>query len=81
VAPAIITGFSIVGATVPQEQMTEGLTWITSALGAGISIGSAATGQLAGGWGGRLAFACAASCAAAAALTGCAVAGSRNARR
>jgi MFS family permease len=73
VAPAIITGFSIVGLAVPPAQVTEGLTWVTSAMGTGIAIGSAAAGQFADGWGGRLGFACAACCAAAAALAGYAV--------
>lgn len=73
VAPAVITGFSIVGLAVPEGQVTEGLTWVTSAMGTGISIGSAAAGQLADGWSGRSGFACAAGCATAAALAGYAV--------
>ena len=38
--------------------------------GGGVSIGSAVAGQLAYGWGGRLAFACAAASAAVAVLAG-----------
>jgi MFS family permease len=70
VAPAVIAGFSTVSLAVPADQVTEGLTWMTAALGIGISLGSAAAGQLAGGWGPRAAFGCAAGCAGAAALAG-----------
>jgi hypothetical protein len=73
IAPVLITGFSIPELLVPEGQVTEGLTWVTSAMGTGIAIGSAVAGQLAAGWGGRLAFACAACCAAAAAFAGYAV--------
>jgi hypothetical protein len=49
IAPVLITGFSIAGLLVPEGQVTEGLTWVTSAMGSGIAIGSAAAGQLADG--------------------------------
>ena len=70
VAPAVITGFATAALAVPEGQVTEGLTWITSGIGAGVSIGSAVAGQLAHAWGGRLAFACAAASTAAAVLAG-----------
>jgi hypothetical protein len=74
-APAVITGFATVRLAVKEDQVTEGLTWITAALGGGISLGSVTVGQIAdaqipGGSAGRTAFYCAVCCAGAAALAG-----------
>jgi hypothetical protein len=74
-APAVITGFATVRLAVKENQVTEGLTWITAALGGGISLGSVTVGQIAdahipGGSAGRAAFYCAVGCAGAAALAG-----------
>ena len=73
VAPTLITGFSTAGLAVPAGQLTEGLTWVTAAMGVGISIGSASAGQIVDAWGTRASFGCAACCAGAAVLAGCAV--------
>jgi MFS family permease len=74
VAPTMITGFSIVGRRVPEGQLTEGLAWLTSSMGIGISIGSAVAGAVVDAWGTRAAFTIAACCAAAAILAGVAAA-------
>jgi hypothetical protein len=73
VAPVVISGFSAVRFIVTESQVTEGLTWITSALGCGIALGSAAVGQLANVSGSTGIFGCATCCAGAAALAGYAV--------
>jgi MFS family permease len=70
VAPTMITGFSIVGRRVPEGQLTEGLAWLTSSMGIGISIGSAVAGAVVDTWGTRAAFIVAAGCAAVAILAG-----------
>ena len=46
IAPTLINGNGLVQATVPREQLTEGLTWVGTALGFGISIGSSLAGAL-----------------------------------
>jgi MFS family permease len=79
VAPAMIAGFSIVSRTVPEHQRTEGLTWLTAAVGLGISAGSASVGGIVDRWGTRPAFALAAGCAAAAILAAAAVRARRTA--
>jgi MFS family permease len=70
VAPAMIAGFSIVTLSVPEPQLTEGLAWLTSSMGIGISIGSAVAGDAVDRWGTRAAFIVAACCAALAILAG-----------
>jgi MFS family permease len=45
-APTLICGYSIVGTTVPPHHLTEGLTWMTTAAGLGIALGSAAAGRM-----------------------------------
>jgi hypothetical protein len=70
VSPAFITGFSAVGLAVPEGRLTEGLTWVTTAMGAGISIGSATAGQIVDACGTRVCFGCAACCTSAAVLAG-----------
>jgi MFS family permease len=69
VAPVMIAGFSIVSRSVPSHQLTEGLTWLTAAVGLGISIRSATVGGVVDAWGTRPA----AGCAGAAVLAGGAV--------
>jgi predicted MFS family arabinose efflux permease len=77
VAPTIISGFMTADALGAQERRAEGLTWITAAMGLGISIGSALAGQVIDTWGTRTAFGCAAGCAALAAIS----AGTASAKR
>ncbi|MEV0606509.1 MFS transporter [Polymorphospora rubra] len=69
-APAFIDGFSIAGRAVAAHHRTEGLTWLTTAAGIGISVGSATAGVLVDTRGTTAAFALATGCAATAALAG-----------
>ena len=46
IAPTLITGNALVQAIVPRERLTEGLTWIGTALGVGVAGGSAVAGPL-----------------------------------
>jgi hypothetical protein len=70
IAPTMIAAYSIVSRIVPERQLTEGLTWVTSSLGIGISAGSAASGAVVDMWGTRAAFAAASCCAGAAIIIG-----------
>ena len=70
VAPTMIAAFSIISRIVPERQLTEGLTWLTSSLGIGISAGSAVSGAVADRWGTRAAFTVASCCAGAAMMAG-----------
>jgi hypothetical protein len=62
-APTFINGFSVVHRVVPARQLTEGLTWLTTASGAGIALGSALAGRAIDAWGTRAAFGLATCCA------------------
>nr|WP_129338071.1 MFS transporter [Cellulomonas endophytica] len=44
IAPTLINGNTLVQAAVPPGQLTEGLAWISTALGAGVALGSAVAG-------------------------------------
>ncbi|PWD51458.1 MFS transporter [Serinibacter arcticus] len=46
IAPTLITGNALVQAIVPRDRLTEGLTWIGTALGVGVAGGSAVAGPL-----------------------------------
>lgn len=46
IAPTLITGNALVQVTVPRERLTEGLTWVGTALGIGVAAGSAVAGPL-----------------------------------
>lgn len=56
VAPTLIGGNAVVQAQARPEQLTEALTWISTGLGIGISIGSAAAGQAVDRFDARSAF-------------------------
>lgn len=45
IAPTLINGNGLVQQLVPAERLTEGLTWVTTALGVGVSVGSSIAGQ------------------------------------
>jgi MFS family permease len=45
IAPTLINGNGLVQQLVPAERLTEGLTWVTTALGVGVSVGSSVAGQ------------------------------------
>jgi len=70
VAPTLIAGYSVVGEVVTPRNLTEGLTWMTTAAGVGISAGSAVTGWVVDAWGTRAVFALATGCAAVAVASG-----------
>ncbi|MDM7830288.1 MFS transporter [Cellulomonas edaphi] len=44
IAPTLINGNALVQQLVPAERLTEGLTWIGTALGVGVSVGSSVAG-------------------------------------
>ncbi|WP_081861741.1 MFS transporter [Cellulomonas sp. HZM] len=44
IAPTLINGNGLVQALVPPERLTEGLTWVGTALGVGVSFGSSIAG-------------------------------------
>src|SRR5450759_1041688 len=70
VSPSLISGYGLVERLSPSGALTEGLTWVSTAVGLGIAIGSSASGQLVdlrgAGWG----FAVCLAVAAAAAVVG-----------
>lgn len=44
-APTMIVVMSLVERSVPQQQLTEGMTWLLAGLNVGVALGAAATGQ------------------------------------
>jgi len=46
IAPTIVNGNGLVTSLVRKDQLTTGLAWVGTALGVGVSIGSAAAGQV-----------------------------------
>lgn len=56
VAPTIIGGNAVVQSHAQPEQLTEALTWISTGLGIGISVGSAVAGQAVDRFDARTAF-------------------------
>lgn len=45
-APTLIVAMALVERSVPEEQLTEGLTWLLAGLNIGVAAGAAAAGQL-----------------------------------
>lgn len=45
IAPTLINGNNLVQLLVPPSQLTEGLTWVGTALGVGVSVGTSVAGQ------------------------------------
>lgn len=43
-SPTMITAMSLIEESVPEEQLTEGLTWLLSGLGIGVALGAALAG-------------------------------------
>lgn len=70
VAPTIIGGNSVVQAYARPEQLTEALAWISTALGIGISLGSAMAGQAVDRFDAHTAFWVVTACSVAAMITG-----------
>lgn len=46
ISPTLIAGFSMVQAEVPASRLTEGLAWVSTALGAGVALGAAVAGPV-----------------------------------
>jgi MFS family permease len=65
-APLFIDAFATVHDLVPAHRLTEGLTWMSTAGGTGIAVGSAMAGQAIDAWGTTATFALASGCAAGA---------------
>jgi MFS family permease len=70
VSPSLISGYGLVERLSPSGALTEGLTWVSTAVGLGIAIGSSASGQLVDLRGAGCGFAVCLAGAAAAAVVG-----------
>ncbi|WP_426594032.1 MFS transporter [Cellulomonas sp. McL0617] len=71
IAPTLINGNGLVQELVPRSRLTEGLTWVGTSLGVGVSIGSSVAGariDAAGSHAGFLVVVVAAACAVVATL-------------
>jgi MFS family permease len=68
IAPVLITGMSLVERLVPRRGLTEGLTWSTTALTVGVTVGAAFAGPLVDAYGANAGFRLAAGAAALTAL-------------
>ncbi len=71
IAPTLINGNGLVQHFVPADRLTEGLTWVGTTLGVGVSFGSSIAGMLIdqqGSHGGFLVVAASAGCAVVAVL-------------
>lgn len=45
-SPSLITSFTLVEKLVPKEIVTEGFTWVGTAVGLGVAVGAATSGPL-----------------------------------
>jgi predicted MFS family arabinose efflux permease len=68
IAPVLVSGLSVVEAGVERSSLTEALSWSTTGLTAGVTLGSALAGAAVDAWGPTAAFAVPATGAAAAAV-------------
>lgn len=57
ISPTIIPGYGLVQRLVPAHLLTEGLTWLSTAVGVGVSIGAPVAGRLVDAYGARAALA------------------------
>lgn len=57
VAPTLIVATTLVETVVPQDKLTEGITWTVTGLGVGVAVGSAVAGQMIDAFGTRAGFA------------------------
>ena len=57
IAPTVIGGYALVEQLVPPRVLTEGFTWLTTALGVGVAVGSAVAGAAVDAGGSVLGFA------------------------
>ena len=70
VAPTFINANGLIGNLIPRSRLTEGLAWLGTAIGIGVSLGAAASGNLIDAYGYRAGFATAAGCGLMAATVG-----------
>ncbi|MFJ2034206.1 MFS transporter [Streptosporangium sp. NPDC087985] len=56
IAPAVITGYTLVETLIPAEVRTEAFTWLNGSIGLGIATGATVAGQLVDRFGSSLAF-------------------------
>jgi predicted MFS family arabinose efflux permease len=56
ISPTLISGFSLVEAEVPAGRLTEGLSWASTALAAGVALGAAVAGPVIDDSGASVAF-------------------------
>jgi MFS family permease len=74
VAPTLINANGLIGHLVPPTRLTEGLAWLGTAIGIGVSIGATVSGQFIDAYGYRAGFWCVMACGLAACLIGLAAA-------
>ncbi|WP_182906676.1 MFS transporter [Microbispora sp. H13382] len=70
ISPTLITGFSLVERMVPAGQLTEGMAWISTALGLGVAAGAWAGGRLTDLFGASNAYGFSYACALLAVVAG-----------
>ncbi|GII54489.1 MFS transporter [Planotetraspora thailandica] len=70
ISPTLITGFSLIERLVPVSQLTEGMSWTSTAIGFGVAIGAWAGGHLIDTFGASNAFGFTFACALAAMIVG-----------
>ncbi|MEO3869012.1 MFS transporter [Nonomuraea sp. B12E4] len=70
ISPTLITGFSLTERLVPPSLLTEGLAWISTAIGFGVAMGAWAGGRLTETYGASGAYAFSAGAAALAMVVG-----------
>ena len=68
IAPTIVNGNSFIQLIVPPRRMTEGFTWLSAAIGIGVSLGASVSGTVIDAHGARAGFAVVAGAAATALL-------------
>ncbi|MGQ7296807.1 MFS transporter [Quadrisphaera sp. KR29] len=68
ISPTLISGNALVAELVPARQLTEGLAWIGTSLGLGVSVGAAVAGRIIDGPGAQAALLLPVAAAALAAL-------------
>jgi MFS family permease len=56
ISPTIIPGYGLVQRLVPAHLLTEGLTWLSTAVGVGVSIGAPVAGRIVDAYGARTAL-------------------------
>nr|WP_260408041.1 MFS transporter [Planomonospora venezuelensis] len=70
ISPTIITGYALVERLVPPHLLTEGMTWVSTAVGFGVALGAWAGGRLTDAYGASNAYGFAFGCALLAAVIG-----------